>query len=481
MMGFLRNPSPQANWMTIEATSTAERIAWGKPELDTRNPGDSQLFRSLVQQNRRRNKQESTVLYFESNRSIARIDSFQPSWDYTDPWLEMMGWDFGFNSLAGRFNDTVHSIFRKVRSRRDEIARYVEQEISDKKDKDPASKPTQTQSSLVQVDPSKFPDPIEPFKRAFSQLLAPKVLEDPDPRQHTLFYRDGGETRAIDALSSGEREVLNIVFDFLLRGPTDCIVIFDEPELHLHPELSFKLLQTLKQSGSNNQFIFCTHSPDIITAALDNSVVFIAPPKIGVANQAISVREGDETHQALRLIGQSIGIVALGKKLVLIEGDPSSVKQRLKDIASTYKSYAAALSVASHFRERVGNLDIMPKGVHVQDLTTLTSSLLSKASEEHARIGAIIAPAEINTITAGCISEIETSFVADPSSSDPLSKTGDRWKALIPGRPIMQVFCGSAHAKLDVGRFKTAYLKAAERLAKNPFQEVNDIFASFEK
>jgi hypothetical protein len=119
------------------------------------------------------------------------------------------------------------------------------------------------------------------------------------------------------------------VFDFLLRSPRDCIVIFDEPELHLHPELSYKLLQTLRNVGINNQFILCTHSPDIITASLDNSVVFVAPPKADGANQAIVVREDDETHQALRLLGQSIGIVALGKKIVLIEGTHSSLDKQV--------------------------------------------------------------------------------------------------------------------------------------------------------
>ena len=111
--------------------------------------------------------------------------------------------------------------------------------------------------------------------------------------------------------------------------PRDCIVIFDEPELHLHPELSYKLLQTLRNVGINNQFILCTHSPDIITASLDNSVVFVAPPKADGANQAIVVREDDETHQALRLLGQSIGIVALGKKIVLIEGTHSSLDKQV--------------------------------------------------------------------------------------------------------------------------------------------------------
>ena len=66
--------------------------------------------------------------------------------------------------------------------------------------------------------------------------------------------------------------LVNIVFDILLRRPSDSVVFFDEPELHLHPELSHKLLNTLGTVGERNQFVLSTHSPDIITAALDQSV-----------------------------------------------------------------------------------------------------------------------------------------------------------------------------------------------------------------
>lgn len=174
-----------------------------------------------------------------------------------------------------------------------------------------------------------FPDPLEPFKHAFSQLLAPKKLLDAEPKRQQLDYIYDGRHFSIDSLSSGEREVVNIAFDFILRNQSDCIVFFDEPELHLHPELSYKLLQTLRSIGSNNQFILSTHSPDIITASLDNSVIFIAASTEQENNQAIVVKEDDETNQALKSLGQSIGIIALGKKIVLIEGSSTSLDKQV--------------------------------------------------------------------------------------------------------------------------------------------------------
>ena len=179
-----------------------------------------------------------------------------------------------------------------------------------------------------------FKDPLAPFKEAFSQLLAPKILLDATAKEQDLFFESEGSRHSINALSSGEREVVNIVFDFLLRNPSDCIVFFDEPELHLHPELSYKLIQTLRSVGERNQFVFCTHSPDIITASLDNTVVFISPVKSSENNQAIIVKDDDETNEALKLLGQSIGIISLGRKIVLVEGAKSSLDKQTYGVSN---------------------------------------------------------------------------------------------------------------------------------------------------
>lgn len=210
----------------------------------------------------------------------------------------------------------MHSLFRKVQSHEKEIARK-------------AIDMQRGGANAMQLD---FADPLKPFKDAFALLVSPKRLLDPDPRQQILSYEYDGQTFPLSSLSSGEREVVNIVFDFILRTSSDCIVFFDEPELHLHPELRYKLLQALRSIGTSNQFLFCTHSPEIISASLDQTVVFLAPPTQDATgatkNQAIRVEEDDNTNQALHLLGQSIGIVALGRRLVLVEGTESSLDKQ---------------------------------------------------------------------------------------------------------------------------------------------------------
>ena len=173
--------------------------------------------------------------------------------------------------------------------------------------------------------PLSIPDVLKDFKDAFWQLLAPKKLVEVNTRDQQIYYETQGNKLPLDTLSSGEREVVNIAFDFILRGPRDCVILFDEPELHLHPELSYKLLQTLSTIGQRNQFLFSTHSPEIISASLENTVVFVKQPQDELGNQALVIHRDDQTHHALQALGQSIGVISLGKKLVLVEGQEASL------------------------------------------------------------------------------------------------------------------------------------------------------------
>jgi len=339
--------------LLIEATCERERVAWGQSALDTAIPADLQKLAGTLQANKSRTKWESSVIHFESDRSIAQIHPYQFNWDVIDPWGEALGWNTTFGGLKARFQDTLHSLFRKVQSHEKQIAKRAKELQA-------------SGASSMDLD---FQDPLILFKEAFSQLVGPKMLLDLDPRDQQLYFDDSGQRLPVSSMSSGEREVVNIVFDFILRAPSDCIIFFDEPEIHLHPELSYRLLQTLKTFGANNQFVFCTHSPDIITASLENTVVFIRPAQLSddgtQANQAVVVTESDATNNALRLLGQSIGIVSLGKKIVLIEGAVSSLDKQ---------TYGFIL------KNRFPGLVLVPSGGRqvVESFQQLTDSVLSQ-------------------------------------------------------------------------------------------------------
>ena len=318
LVQHLQSPNPSGNVrIVVEATCPDEWNQWGKRALDTGSSQDIQQLIRMLQRNQRRGRWRSSILNFESDRTIQNVSSFNFTWDLRNPFEEEIGWNSGFGYMRDRFQDTLHSLFRIIEHQKQKIA---EQAIALRKQGQPAM-------------PLTFDDPMQPFKDVFSQLLGPKELVDPSAKKQTLEFRHNGQEFSLSSLSSGEREVVNIAFDFLLRKPEDCLVVFDEPELHLHPELSYRLIRALQTIGGRNQFFLCTHSPDVITSSLDNTVVFLSPAKKDAAtgqplNQAIAVSEGDETNQALKLLGHSVGIISLGKRIVLIEGSSASLDKQ---------------------------------------------------------------------------------------------------------------------------------------------------------
>jgi len=557
----LNNPNVR---LAIEATDPEESEQWHKATLDTSNRADAEVLRQTLQQNRRRRNFRSSVLYFESNRSIQQVKPFAFSWDMPDPWEENISWNYALTGLRNRFQDTLHAIFRKIQNQRNSIAIRAQQ---------------LRKQGFVQMNLD-FEDPVTPFREAFTQLLAPKVLEDADLKNQTLRYSINGATFDIKTLSSGEQEVLNITFDFILRWPLHCIVFFDEPELHLHPELSSKLINTLKTVGESNQFIFCSHSPDIISSCLDDSVIIVGPDRGEDTNQAIEVKPEDETNEALRSLGHSIGIVALGKKIVLIEGtaasldkqtyghilrnrfpglvlvpsagkhtifsfetivshvlertmwgvdfmmlcdrdavpfgsdprklrdnskgrfrvlpryhlenyfldeailaeifaemepngswltDPEKIRGSIREIAKSRVSYATALMVTKHFREKVGNLNLMPKGCHGMTCTELKEGLAAELAREQARFATAISAVEVDALTERTFSRLYESIEKDDGV----------WVCEIPGKQVFAMFC--SRANIEPGRLKTMYIRSVLSRNDGAFDEIIGIFEDLSK
>ena len=178
LISRLQSPKAQANVaLIIAATSTEEESEWGAKSLDTRSPGDWAKLKTTLQANRTRRNWRSSILRFESDRSIQQIQPFAFSWDIADPYEEQVNWATLFNWMRERFQDTVHSLFRMIEHQKQAIANR-------------AIQLRREGYGSMQLE---FSDPIAPFKDAFASLLAPKELADPQPKTQKLEYiLDGG-------------------------------------------------------------------------------------------------------------------------------------------------------------------------------------------------------------------------------------------------------------------------------------------------
>lgn len=129
------------------------------------------------------------------------------------------------------------------------------------------------------------------FVETVNALTAPKELL-PLTRQHPEELRvrtPSGATHSVRDLSSGERQALIVISRVLRAGSGDNVVLIDEPDAYLHPQLSQRLMQALERGvGETGQLIVATHSPAILDSLSPSAIVRLGydePPRL-VADEA---------------------------------------------------------------------------------------------------------------------------------------------------------------------------------------------------
>ncbi len=174
-----------------------------------------------------------------------------------------------------------------------------------------------------QVSSKGIPDSLLPIKEIFDNLLAPKRLLRVDlvagqPAQ-VIVETPNGEVD-IDALSSGEKEILAVFTEFHKLKLQNSIVLFDEPDLHLNQEIERRLIEQFRKSGNGtNQFWIATHSLAIMDS-VEHDELFRLENYRG-ENQVVHVFETAEKRRLFRHVAGRTGLVTLGRRIIFVEGD----------------------------------------------------------------------------------------------------------------------------------------------------------------
>ena len=109
--------------------------------------------------------------------------------------------------------------------------------------------------------------PVNKFIEVVNGLLAPRKKVSISSQNELVVTGTGnGKRIEIEALSSGEKQLLIILGQALLQESTPVVFIADEPELSLHVEWQEKLTPSIAELNPNAQIVFATHSPDIVGA-----------------------------------------------------------------------------------------------------------------------------------------------------------------------------------------------------------------------
>ncbi|NQT63987.1 MAG: AAA family ATPase [Candidatus Marinimicrobia bacterium] len=301
--------------ITIEATRPEEEaekyfngktieVKKGQPNnilnnyINSRKYGSGRYVGSLVQ--------------IDSNRSIQTLRYSAVNWLGGDPDDTESASNFYFSRFADRWQNFITYIHQKSAAR-------------DKKLADQLKKNPSTGEKIIEENPN----PFEKYKAIFSSLLPGKDILEIDPAKPQEFHYtdESKQSLPFSTLSSGEQEVIKVLFDVAQKEIRHSVIIVDEPELHLHPTLTFKLIEELKAIGEHtNQIIFLTHSADLISTYYSTGDVYFIDSLQTGENQAHRLSDLNSTHhQIVKLVGQNLGLFAVGKKLVFVEGENSSI------------------------------------------------------------------------------------------------------------------------------------------------------------
>jgi predicted ATPase len=185
-------------------------------------------------------------------------------------------------------------------------------------------------------------DSLREIRDFFDSFFAPMkfkdVYIDKSPFEFVVATPSGDID--IDDLSSGEKEILNIFIRFHQLKPKGAIILFDEADAHLHPDLERRYLEVLRKLGQGNQMLLTTHSPEMMIAAGTECLYTVLkdPPREG-DNQLIRVTQSEHLHSVLSELMGSRGIVSFNQRIVFIEGEDASADREIYEAAYPPSKY----------------------------------------------------------------------------------------------------------------------------------------------
>lgn len=90
-----------------------------------------------------------------------------------------------------------------------------------------------------------------------------------------IVFISENEIIQLEQLSSGEKQLLIILFKVFLMDNQPYILLMDEPEISLHISWQQDLISTLRKLNPNCQLIIATHSPSIFGKGWGDKVTFM--------------------------------------------------------------------------------------------------------------------------------------------------------------------------------------------------------------
>jgi predicted ATP-dependent endonuclease of OLD family len=170
-------------------------------------------------------------------------------------------------------------------------------------------------------------------------------IEDAFKKNHSVIVEKKETPRKETFLQNGHGVIRQALFNFLtfLKKDTDnnrkqYIILFEEPEVFLHPKIAFKLRESLYDLAENSpyQILCATHSPLMIDISKPHSSLIRIVKESDETTAAFQVgedifRKDDEQKERIQMINRfnpHICEAFYADKILLVEGDTETIVYR---------------------------------------------------------------------------------------------------------------------------------------------------------
>lgn len=182
-------------------------------------------------------------------------------------------------------------------------------------------------SVVTQGEPVDAQMGFKPTMNMINGLLENIEIRRGDTGAFTLHSRKTQEAIAAEAISSGEAELISLaieVFIFAVQSADkSSVLLLDEPDVHLHPDLQARLMRLIQQLVNDYGFtvVIATHSTPILAAL--NGAEELAVGFISAGQKDVTFRPVSEAMRAVLPVfgAHPLSQVFNEAPILLVEGD----------------------------------------------------------------------------------------------------------------------------------------------------------------
>jgi len=165
-------------------------------------------------------------------------------------------------------------------------------------------------------DPTTDSDKLDFFFSPFSTMDFYRSLD--------LCVKEGDFVIRASELGEGIQNalVLAILQAFEERKKQGAILLIEEPEMFLHPQMQRSLYKTFREIGKNNQILYTTHSPHFVSVPNYDEVILVRKNHTGTSltKSNLSI-DAKRREKIIKELDSERNEMFFAKKLLLVEGD----------------------------------------------------------------------------------------------------------------------------------------------------------------